>query len=180
MLQLDASGWLNKAKIIKSPNYNARPDNIDIELLVIHCISLPEGQYDNHYVESLFLNDLDCNLDPSFKDLKNLKVSSHFYITRQGEIIQFVATEDRAWHAGVSTYKGKSNCNDFSIGIELQGTDKTVFTSAQYTSLIELTKAIITRYPAIKDNIVGHSDIAPTRKTDPGIGFNWACFREYI
>lgn len=180
MLQLDSAGWLNKAKIIKSPNYNARPDDIDIDLLVIHCISLPEGQYDNHYVESLFLNDLNCSLDPSFKDLKDLKVSSHFYITRQGDIIQFVATEDRAWHAGVSAYKGRSNCNDFSIGIELQGTDKTIFTKAQYTSLIELTKAIIKKYPAVKDNIIGHSDIAPTRKTDPGSGFDWVCFREYI
>ncbi|GGF88108.1 MULTISPECIES: 1,6-anhydro-N-acetylmuramyl-L-alanine amidase AmpD [Cysteiniphilum] len=176
MLQLDANGWLNKAKIIKSPNFNARPDNIAIDLLVIHCISLPEGWYDNHYVESLFLNDLDCNLEPSFKDLINLKVSSHFYITRQGEIIQFVATEDRAWHAGVSIYKGKNNCNDFSIGIELQGTDKTAFTKAQYTNLIELTKALIKRYPTIKANIVGHSDIAPVRKTDPGREFNWEYF----
>ena len=176
MLQLDASGWLNKAKIIKSPNYNTRPDNTGIDLLVIHCISLPEGRYDNHHVESLFLNDLDCNLDPSFKDLKNLNVSSHFYITRQGEIIQFVATEDRAWHSGVSTYKNKDNCNDFSIGIELQGTDETAFTKAQYTSLIELTKALIRRYPAIKSNIVGHSDIAPTRKTDPGREFDWEYF----
>lgn len=180
MLQLNTSGWLNQASIIKSPNYNHRPDSMNIDLLVIHCISLPEGQYDNHYVESLFLNELDCRLDPSFKDLENIKVSSHFYITRQGESIQFVATEDRAWHAGVSCYKARENCNNFSIGIELQGTDKTPFTDAQYKSLPELTQAIIQSYPAIKGNIVGHSDIAPIRKTDPGIGFDWECFLRCI
>ncbi|WP_440682381.1 1,6-anhydro-N-acetylmuramyl-L-alanine amidase AmpD [Cysteiniphilum halobium] len=180
MLQLDSDGWLNEANIIKSPNYNARPDNIKIDLLVIHCISLPEGQYDNHYVESLFLNKLDYSLDPNFKDLENLKVSSHFYITRQGEIIQFVATKDRAWHAGVSCYKNKDNCNDFSIGIELQGTDKTAFTNVQYNSLIKLTNTIVQRYPEIKGNIVGHSNIAPQRKTDPGCEFDWTYFLNNI
>ena len=169
----DAAGWYQKARILPSPNFNLRPTPDDISLLVIHCISLPEGEYDNDHVEAFFLNQLDVKQDASFLTLAGLHVSSHFYIKRDGEIIQFVAVKNRAWHAGVSCYQARENCNDFSIGIELQGTDKSAYDARQYQSLIALTKDLIVAYPKLKGNITGHEAIAPKRKTDPGIGFNW-------
>ncbi|WP_100551106.1 1,6-anhydro-N-acetylmuramyl-L-alanine amidase AmpD [Caedibacter taeniospiralis] len=175
-LQLNSDGWLSGVQSMPSPNYNERPQNTEVNLLVIHCISLAEGEYDNTHVEELFLNKLDITLDKRFVGLENLTVSSHFYIKRAGDIIQFVSTEKRAWHAGISCYKGRENCNDFSIGIELQGTDKTHFKDAQYQSLSRLTDAIRRKYPDIENNITGHSEIAPQRKTDPGVGFDWQRF----
>ena len=165
-------GWYLNSKHIRSDNYNQRPKGCDIDLVVIHCISLPEGEYDNQNVENLFQNKLDCSLDESFGSLEGIKVSAHFYIKRCGEVVQFVSVDDRAWHAGVSEYKGREGCNDFSIGIELQGTDKTSYTDKQYDSLNELLKNLKASYLSIQD-IIGHEDIAPGRKTDPGVGFDW-------
>ena len=165
-------GWHLNLKHIRSDNYNQRPRGCGIDLVVIHCISLPEGEYDNQNVENLFQNKLDCRLDESFKSLDGVKVSAHFYIKRCGEVVQFISIDDRAWHAGISEYKGRNRCNDFSIGIELQGTDKTSYTNRQYDSLNELLKDIKTSYLSIQD-ITGHEDIAPARKTDPGVGFDW-------
>ncbi|WP_119343124.1 1,6-anhydro-N-acetylmuramyl-L-alanine amidase AmpD [Facilibium subflavum] len=178
--KFNKEGWYLAARKLASPNYNMRPDSCDIRLLVIHCISLPEGKYDQNNVEDFFLNQLDINQDESFADIENLKVSSHFYIKRNGQIIQFVSTLNRAWHAGKSTYKGRENCNDFSIGIELQGTDHTDFTERQYQQLIQLSNDLIAQFPALKDNIVGHSDIAPDRKTDPGVKFDWVYYRQRL
>lgn len=173
-LSLNKNGWLHGARQVASPNYDLRPDPEDVSLIVIHCMSLPEGQYGTGYCEDLFLNQLDFEADPSFADLKDLQVSSHFLINREGEITQFVSTENRAWHAGQSHFQGRANCNDFSIGIELEGTDHSPFTDEQYTILENLILVLRKRYPAMtQDRVVGHSDIAPGRKTDPGACFDW-------
>ena len=165
---------LKKIKFLKSPNFNNRPAEENISLIVIHSISLPPNQYGGSYVEDFFLNNLNISDHESFKEIKDLKVSSHLYIKRNGEIIQFVPFNKRAWHAGDSVFKGVKNCNDFSIGIELEGADDDIFTEEQYNSLASATKEIIKKYPLISnDNITGHSDIAPSRKTDPGNKFEW-------
>ena len=172
--EIDSRGWIVNVQRHSSPNCNARPQAEVIDLLVIHCISLPEGQYGTGYVKDLFLNQLDCSAHASFADLKGLKVSAHFFMSREGELHQFVSVFERAWHAGASQFQGRGNCNDFSIGVELEGTDKTTFTDAQYAALTELIKTLQQQFPAITaERIVGHSDIAPGRKTDPGIGFDW-------
>lgn len=165
-------GWYKKAKYIVSENFNKRPDNIEISLVVIHCISLPEGKYLNTNVEDLFLNKLKCDSHKSFTDLEGVKVSAHFYIKRTGEIVQFVSVDDRAWHAGVSSFQGRQGCNDFSIGIELQGTDKTEYEAEQYKSLNILLSDLKETYTSLK-NVTGHQNIAPGRKTDPGEYFDW-------
>ncbi len=171
---IDTLGLLSSATFIKSPFYNKRPTSTDISLLVIHCISLPEGHFATEHIQNLFTGCLDCCADPSFADLQGLEVSAHCVIRRDGAIEQYVPFEQRAWHAGVSSFRGAEGCNDFSIGIELEGTDCTAYTEAQYLALADTTKHIQVRYPLItKDRIVGHSDIAPGRKTDPGSGFNW-------
>ena len=147
-----------------------------IDSIIIHSISLPEGAYNNTFVENFFQNQLDIDKDPYFSKISHLKVSSHLYIKRCGQVIQFVDLDKRAWHAGVSNLRGRQRVNDFSIGIEFEGTDKSNFTQEQYTALNRCLKEIRNTYPAIKsENIVGHSDIAPGRKTDPGIGFDWSC-----
>lgn len=165
-------GWYKKAIHIASPNFNSRPNVCDISLVVIHCISLPEGKYANMNVEDLFTNQLDCSQDISLYDLEGVKVSAHFYIKRDGEIIQFVSVDDKAWHAGVSEFEGKQGCNDFSVGIEMQGTDKSRYTDDQYNSLNILLKDLKREYLGI-ENITGHESIAPGRKTDPGKNFEW-------
>ena len=168
-------GWLNGCQQCASPNYNARPNGVEIDLLVIHCISLPEGQYGTGHITDLFLNRLDCSAHPSFVDLQDLQVSCHFVIGRQGQATQYVSTLDRAWHAGVSSFQGRENCNDYAIGIELEGTDQSAFTDQQYVELNRLIAAIQQQHPAITSSrIVGHSDIAPGRKTDPGVSFEWS------
>lgn len=170
-------GWLNGARRVKSPHFNERPDLEDISLLVIHNISLPPAEFGNNFVEEFFSGNLEHSIHPYFADLKELRVSSHLYIKRTGELIQFVPFQYRAWHAGVSKFSGRENCNDFSIGIELEGTDHIPFTEQQYSVLADITTQIMCTYPRIKrENIVGHSDIAPGRKTDPGEYFNWAKF----
>lgn len=162
-----------------SPHFNERPQDEtgDVSLLVIHNISLPAGCFNTPYINDLFLGTLDCSAHESFADLAGFEVSAHCVINRLGEITQFVPFNKRAWHAGVSSYQGRNNCNDFSIGIELEGTDNIPYTQAQYTSLIMVAKSLLKHYPKLtKNHIVGHCDIAPLRKTDPGPSFDWTHF----
>ena len=157
-----------------SDNCDNRPKDIIIDTIIIHCISLPMGSYDNQNIVDLFTNNLDINQDPSFKSLKDVKVSSHLLIKRDGEIIQFVPFYLRAWHAGVSKHKERDNCNDYSIGIELEGTDKSKFTDVQYERLNEIIRSLKDFYPKIVDeNIIGHNEVSPDRKNDPGPYFEW-------
>ena len=168
-------------QFIPSPNFNERPVDTEVDLLVIHGISLPPGEFGGPFITALFTNTLDPKLHPYFQDIADLRVSSHLLIRRTGEIIQYVPFIRRAWHAGVSEFQGRNRCNDFSIGIELEGTDTTPYEEAQYQQLAKITKVICQAYPAITlERIVGHSDIAPIRKTDPGPAFNWAYYRELL
>lgn len=174
------SGWSPSARQVLSPHKEARPTH-EVSLLVIHNISLPAGHFGTDYVEQLFLGCLDTSADPSFACLKDLRVSAHFFIRRDGELIQFVNCNESAWHAGVSKFHDREKCNDFSIGIELEGTDEQEFTDSQYSVLIKLSQELMDNYPLINlDNIVGHSDIAPTRKTDPGPCFNWRRYKQAL
>ena len=174
-------GWLDTARQCPSPNYNARPDPTDISLLIIHSISLPPGQYGSDCIERFFCNRLDCDAHPYFEQLRGRQVSAHLLIDRRGTSTQFVPFESRAWHAGASSFCGRDNCNDFSIGIELEGTDAAAYTDAQYVCLAEVTRALLDAYPLLKpDRICGHSDIAPGRKTDPGTAFDWLRYRDSI
>ena len=175
------SGWLSGASRCPSPNCNERPDRDDISLLVIHNISLPPGQYGTGCVEEFFCNRLDCDAHPYFENLRDLEVSAHLLVERDGSVTQFVEFERRAWHAGASRFEGRENCNDFSIGIELEGCDSEAYTDAQYASLATITGEIMRNYPAItRDRITGHSDIAPGRKTDPGPAFDWERLRRLV
>ncbi|PIE25293.1 MAG: 1,6-anhydro-N-acetylmuramyl-L-alanine amidase AmpD [Neptuniibacter caesariensis] len=166
--------WLTDVTVVPSPNCNARPDPQDISLLVIHNISLPPNQYGGGYVQKFFQNELPVADHPFFTEIKDLQVSAHFLIERDGAVTQFVPLQKRAWHAGVSCFEGRSGCNDFSIGIELEGSDREAFTDLQYSALIRLTRKIQQQCPGIThERITGHSDIAPGRKTDPGPYFDW-------
>lgn len=174
---IDAEGWLRGARRLESDNANARP-GAEISLLVIHNISLPPGRFGGGFIERLFLNTLDCSAHPYFGQLRALRVSAHLLIDRRGRATQFVAFGRRAWHAGESCFAGRTGCNDFSIGIELEGTDQRPYTRAQYRRLLRVTRALMRHYPAITiGRIVGHADIAPGRKTDPGPAFDWTGFR---
>jgi len=177
---LDSSGWIGDAKWCVSPNQDARPGNITPDLVVIHHISLPPGEFKNqsssHHIVHFFQNKLDPNLHPYFAEIAEQKVSSHFLISRSGELIQFVSTQNKAWHAGKSSYFGREKCNDFSIGIELEGDGETPFSEAQYEGLNNLIGKLACAYPHLQ--FVGHSDIAPGRKTDPGIYFDWSKFQK--
>jgi AmpD protein len=168
---LDKEGWLIGARRVDSPNFDERPGGEVPSLIVIHAISLPPGEFGGEAIEQLFTNRLDLNAHPYFKEIEGLKVSAHFLIRRDGELIQFVSCFRRAWHAGVSTWKGRSRCNDFSLGVELEGCDSLPFESIQYQVLAQLIASLRRRYPL--DDIAGHSDIAPGRKTDPGPCFDW-------
>ncbi|MBV6448362.1 1,6-anhydro-N-acetylmuramyl-L-alanine amidase AmpD [Nitrosomonas sp.] len=170
-MRLDAAGLLDAAEFIASPNCDERPPGTDINLLVIHNISLPPNEFGGDGVIELFTNRIDPAAHPYYHSLQGLKVSAHFFIRRDGTLIQFVPCNQRAWHAGVSNWQGRERCNDFSIGIELEGSDTTPFTDAQYEVLIALTRCLCERYPI--QSIAGHSDIAPGRKTDPGPCFEW-------
>lgn len=173
------TGLIEPSNYIPSPNFNERPANTKISLLVIHNISLPPGQFGGHYIQDFFCNNLDHTQHPFFKDLEGLCVSAHLLIDRQGVVSQFVPLHLRAWHAGQSCFQGQTNCNDFSIGIELEGSDHTPYTEQQYTTLAELTVLITHHYPLItEEHIVGHQEIAPDRKTDPGPAFDWIHFRQ--
>ncbi|MBC7786010.1 MAG: 1,6-anhydro-N-acetylmuramyl-L-alanine amidase AmpD [Methylophilaceae bacterium] len=169
---INQAGYLDIAQQIDSPNHDARPDNSIISLIVIHNISLPPQQYGGHGIVELFTNQLNPGDHPYYAEISHLKVSSHFFIKRDGQLIQFVSCLNRAWHAGVSSWKGVERCNDFSIGIELEGSDFDVFENTQYKTLGSLLSVLKKTY--VIDTIVGHSDIAPGRKTDPGPYFNWA------
>ena len=167
----DNDGWLKNANRVDSDNFNQRPTLKKDFLVVIHSISLPPGQFNNSFIEDFFQNKLNPNLHPYFETIKDLKVSAHFLIKRTGELIQFVSCHNRAWHAGESSWKGMSNCNDFSIGIELEGTEIESYEEIQYKVLLNLLVQLKKEYNII--DIVGHSDIAPHRKTDPGPSFDW-------
>ena len=175
---LDPQGRLLRARQVPSPNCDERPASTPVSLLVIHNISLPPNDFGGSAVVELFQNRLDPNSHPFHSALSGLKVSSHFYIRRNGELIQFVPCELRAWHAGVSSWRGRSRCNDFSIGVELEGSDFVPFRDIQYEELARLTQGLRARYP-IRD-IAGHCDIAPVRKTDPGPFFDWPRYRSMI
>ncbi|EKF74243.1 N-acetyl-anhydromuranmyl-L-alanine amidase [Alcanivorax hongdengensis A-11-3] len=172
---------VDQAQWCPSPNYNERPDPTDISLLVIHNISLPPGQFGGPYIEDLFLNRLSADAHPYFRDIHQLTVSSHFLVRRDGSLLQFVDCDQRAWHAGVSEFAGRENCNDFSLGIELEGADDIPYEPPQYGTLVALTALLQARYPAITDRrITGHQDIAPGRKTDPGPAFDWTEYRRRL
>ncbi|NIL93807.1 MAG: 1,6-anhydro-N-acetylmuramyl-L-alanine amidase AmpD [Woeseiaceae bacterium] len=169
-----ASGLMEPARMCMSPNCDDRPDGADPELLVIHGISLPPGEFGGPEIEQLFTNSLDWNAHPYFEQIRGLEVSSHLLVRRDGEVVQFVPFTRRAWHAGESFFRGRDCCNDFSIGIELEGDDETPYTDAQYAALIGVIRAIAKAYPDITGReIAAHSDIAPGRKTDPGPAFDW-------
>ena len=172
-VEIAPNGWLEGVCHRPSPNFNARPHG-EISLLVIHNISLPQGQFGGAAVAQLFLNQLDCGAHPAFAELAGLRVSAHLFIDRAGALTQFVALGDRAWHAGRSRFAGRPDCNDFAIGIELEGTDTSGYTDAQMRVLAATTAILLRCYPALApQRIVGHCDIAPGRKTDPGPGFDW-------
>ncbi|WP_394203994.1 1,6-anhydro-N-acetylmuramyl-L-alanine amidase AmpD [Shewanella waksmanii] len=166
-------GWVTSCRQCVSPHFNHRP-NKEVSLLVIHNISLPAGCFGLPYIDQLFQGCLDTNADDSFNELAGLTVSAHFLIRRDGELVQYVSCDDRAWHAGVSNYQGRAGCNDFAIGIELEGTDTQAYEDVQYHVLSQLTKALFDYYPELDaTKVVGHCDIAPGRKTDPGESFDW-------
>jgi len=166
---------------LHSPHQNARPKGMAIDLIVLHAISLPAGQFESQCIEDLFMGQLDCAVHPDFQSLKDLKVSSHFVVDRKGEITQFVACCERAWHAGTSEWEGRSGCNDYAIGIEMIGDENHPFTAHQYRETARLCKTLIQRYPAISpQRIVGHQDIAPGRKWDPGKQWDWSHFRRSL
>lgn len=177
-MKADANGWLSGVQRIASPNHDARPAHTPITLLVIHSISLPPNEFGGPGIRQLFTNSLDCTAHPYYAQLEGLRVSSHFLVRRDGSVIQFVPCRRRAWHAGVSEWQGRSRCNDFSIGIELEGSDYVSFDSSQYLALARLTRHLKRRYPI--RSIVGHADIAPERKTDPGPFFDWERYLEKI
>jgi AmpD protein len=180
MFSID-SGWLMQAQHLPSPHYSPRELTDEVSLLVIHNISLPAGDFSGNYVSDLFLGQLDCQAHFSFADLVAVRVSAHCLIRRDGCVIQYVSFYDKAWHAGLSNFNGKENCNDFSIGIELEGTDEIPYTRSQYQQLSALTHCLQNEFPAIiMDNIVGHCDIAPHRKTDPGPSFDWSLYRQSL
>jgi N-acetyl-anhydromuramoyl-L-alanine amidase len=173
-------GQLIGARQLPSPNYNSRPEQTEIQLVVVHNISLPPSQFGGGYIEQFFQNQLDWSQHPYFQTIEGMKVSAHLLILRSGEVLQFVNFNDRAWHAGRSSYLGKKECNDYSIGIELEGSDDQPFEEIQYAVLAQVTAVLQAHYPKIIQHLAGHSDIAPGRKTDPGPYFDWVKFRTLL
>jgi AmpD protein len=174
------NGWISGVKRVPSPYCDERPDHEAPSLLVVHGISLPPGQFGGPYIDQLFTGTLNPDDHPFFQQVYQLRVSAHCLIRRNGEVVQYVPFDKRAWHAGVSTYAGRGNCNDFSIGIELEGTDNLAYTTEQYLSLAEVSRSVMRHYPVTPERITGHSDIAPDRKTDPGPEFNWQYYRQLL
>lgn len=166
-----SAGWLRCAQRLDSPNFGPRPAQALVDLIVVHSISLPPGRYGGNEVQQFFTNRLDCDAHPYFAQLRGIQVSSHFYVRRSGEVWQFVSTRQRAWHAGASAYRGRSNCNDDSVGIELEGLEGETFEPAQYASLAQLCRWIAQQHPIA--HVAGHEHVAPGRKHDPGPGFDW-------
>jgi len=181
-LQVDLdSGLMLGARQIASPNYDPRPPGVEADLIVVHGISLPPGDFGGPWIDRLFTNTLPTDAHPYFAEIGTLRVSSHLVITRDGALTQYVKFSDRAWHAGRSSYDGREACNDFSVGVELEGTDTLPYEAAQYAALAEVVAALCTAYPQLSpDRLVGHSDIAPGRKTDPGPAFDWERARRLI
>ncbi|MGH1595212.1 1,6-anhydro-N-acetylmuramyl-L-alanine amidase AmpD [Yersinia proxima] len=177
--QLD-NGWISGVKRVVSPHCDQRPEGEAPSLLVIHNISLPPGEFGGSYIDQLFTGTLNADEHPYFADIVHLRVSAHCLIRRDGEIIQYVPFDKRAWHAGVSTFVGRERCNDFSIGIELEGTDVLPFTTEQYRSLSEVSALLFAHYPITAERVTGHSDIAPGRKTDPGSAFDWVLYQQSL
>ena len=172
---------LISASFVESPNQSARPAEALISLLVIHNISLPPGEFGGDSITQLFCNTLNCSAHPYFRALEGLRVSAHVLIRRDGDIMQFVPFDRKAWHAGESSFQGIENCNDFSIGVELEGTDHDPFTDSQYTALTQVTRDLLAAYPGLTEaRIVGHSDVAPGRKSDPGPCFDWKRYRRSL
>jgi len=173
-----ATGLLAGVRQVLSPHFDARPNGCTPDLIVVHGISLPPGEFGGPWIDRLFTGNLPAAAHPYFQKIAGRRVSAHALIRRDGEIVQYVPFHERAWHAGTSEYQGRSACNDFSIGIELEGEDERAYEDAQYTSLRALVDALLMTYPALSRNrIAGHSDIAPGRKTDPGQAFDWARLR---
>ncbi|MGZ8260071.1 MAG: 1,6-anhydro-N-acetylmuramyl-L-alanine amidase AmpD [Caldimonas sp.] len=168
-------GWLRRAKSVPSPNFDARPEATRVELVVLHSISLPPGDFGGDAIERLFTNRLDWSTHPYFETIRGMTVSAHFLIRRDGELVQFVSCDDRAWHAGASSWQGREGCNDFSIGIELEGLEGDRFDARQYRRLAGLLESVAARYPIAA--VAGHEHVAPGRKGDPGAGFDWARLR---
>ena len=174
-MKIDHHGWLSGVRKLASPNFDRRPPGVRTDLLVIHNISLPPEQFGGPGILRFFTNRLDLDEHAYYQQLRDVRVSAHFLIRRDGSIIQFVSCLRRAWHAGVSSWQGRSRCNDFSLGIELEGSDNIAFTDSQYAALSRLTRVLQRAYPL--RSIAGHSDIAPGRKTDPGPFFDWSRYR---
>lgn len=174
----DAAGWLDGARRRLSPNHDARPADTPVTLVVVHGISLPPGEFGGDAVERLFTNRLDPTAHPFYATIAQLRVSAHFYVRRDGTTVQFVPCGLRAWHAGVSSWQGRERCNDFSVGIELEGTDTRAYTARQYHRLARLVRALQRHYPIT--HVAGHSDVAPGRKTDPGPAFAWSRLRDLL
>ncbi|WP_428771450.1 1,6-anhydro-N-acetylmuramyl-L-alanine amidase AmpD [Vibrio sp.] len=178
---IDDKGWYNGARRVESPYYDLRPEGETISLLVVHNISLPPGQFGGNYIEQFFTGQLNADEHPFFAVIANMKVSAHCLIRRDGEVVQFVPFNARAWHAGASSFAGRARCNDYSLGIELEGNDFVAYTDAQYQALAQLTRQLMQHYPAITPpRITGHQYIAPLRKSDPGLVFDWRYFRSLI
>ncbi|MGA8515195.1 MAG: 1,6-anhydro-N-acetylmuramyl-L-alanine amidase AmpD [Burkholderiaceae bacterium] len=172
------AGWLRQARQVLSPNFGPRPAGCPVSLLVLHSISLPPGQYGGGQIQALFSNQLDWNAHPYFQTIRGLQVSAHFLIARDGTLWQFVSCDDRAWHAGTSSFRGRDNCNDFSIGVELEGLEGDVFEQDQYATLSQLCKSLHQHYPIA--SVVGHEHIASGRKRDPGPGFDWSLLAQSV
>jgi len=181
MMKIDGNGWLTEVKKVPSPFYDQRPQQAEISLLVVHNISLPPGQYGGNAIEAFFTGKLSVDEHPFFRVIEKMRVSAHCLIKRTGEVVQFVSFQDRAWHAGKSSFAGVERCNDYSIGIELEGTDYDAYTEQQYQSLAGVTSLLQQQYPQITSHrVTGHQYIAPLRKTDPGLTFDWRYFRSLI
>lgn len=180
--QIDtASGLLSGARQVASPNFDARPSNVAPDLIIVHGISLPPGEYGGAWIDQLFTNLLPWDAHPYFKQIEGTKVSSHLLIRRDGEVVQYVPFQQRAWHAGASNYQGRERCNDFSIGIELEGVDDAPYEAEQYRELARVIVTLCAMYPFLSpDRVVGHSDVAPDRKTDPGESFDWPRLRAML
>lgn len=177
----DPAAWLPSARALPSPNCDERPAHCQVDLLVIHGISLPANSFGGPWIEHLFLNRLPTLRHPCFTPLAELRVSSHLLIRRDGGLVQFVGLDKRAWHAGLSSFHGRERCNDFSIGIELEGADQVPYTEAQYQRLGKVTREIMAHFPGItRERIVGHCDIAPGRKSDPGPAFDWKLYHSLL
>jgi AmpD protein len=166
-----SAGWYRRARALPSPNFGPRPAGTAIDLAIVHSISLPPGRYGGDEVQALFTNTLDWDAHPYFQQIRGIQVSAHFYLRRTGVLWQFVSVDDRAWHAGTSRFRGRDNCNDYAVGIELEGLEGERFTARQYTRLATLIRALAARYPITA--ITGHEQVAPGRKHDPGPGFDW-------